>query len=374
MKQHDAEVTAISGKIESIKENLQSQKVRFQTAIQVANQAIRSGSDTDIASVYKQLNESLTELCDEERLHVTEDVRLSQFKSNSKMMNITKIGDLMPCEASSVKDKVDKVSDGSWELACTFGDEGDAKLSNPCGISTTPGGDLVVANYLSNVPVKVYDCNGKYKFSVDKQSCDAWDVAVSRTEGKIYATCDKHVRVFQADGRYVSQFAAVSPSGVASDTEGALLIDNKDQLLVGEWQNKYISIHDLNGTHIRSFHVTITPMFITTTSQGNIVVSPFYYGDVHVLDSNGNLQHTIRAPPCVSEWRPAGVCCSINDEICIGNYGKPSGIYCFSSTGKYLRCITLDVSSVHGITLLEKDNKMAVINNYDHRVRLFRKK
>ncbi|XP_072017396.1 E3 ubiquitin-protein ligase TRIM33-like [Amphiura filiformis] len=370
LKQQDETVALSRKKIQSSKETLQSQKVRFQAAREVANQVLQSGSDTDIASVYKQLSNSLEELCKEVPDSVPQDIaELPKFKADSRITSVTVIGKLIALPS--------KVSDGSWEMESQFGDKDDAgKVSGARGISTTPIGDIVVATFSSSVPVKVYNSDGKFKFDLDKQSYGAWDVAVS-PDGELYVSCfyAKHIRMFGSDGRYLSQFTAISP-GVASDAEGTYLrglaINNKRQLLLGETNKKYISIHDLNGTHITSFHVNIEPYFITTTSQGNIIVSPFGSSGVHVLDSSGTLQHTITAPTGVSGWYPRDVCCSMNDEICISCSGTPKGIYCFSSKGVYLQCLTLDVNVPYGITLMQNDKKMAVVE--PSHVKIFRRK
>ncbi|XP_072017248.1 uncharacterized protein [Amphiura filiformis] len=367
LKQQEETVALSRKEIQSSKETLQSQKVRFQAAQEVADQVLQSGSDSDVASVYKQLSNSLEELCKEEPESVPQDIaELPKFKADSRIMSVTVIGELI-----GVKHSPSKVSDGSWEMESEFGDKDDAgKVSDARGISTTPTGDIVVANRSSSVPVKVYNSDGKFKFNLDKQSCNAWDVAVS-PDGEFYVSYYnndvKHINVFGSDGRYLSKFAAISATGVASDAEGKALrgmaINHKSQLLVGEVCKKYISIHDLNGTHITSFNVSIPPWYITTTSQGNIIVSSNGSSGVKVLDSIGTLQHTITAPTGVSGWCPTGVSCSMNDEICISNNNTPEGIYCFSSTGVYLRYLKQDVNSPRGITLLQNDKKMAVVES-----------
>ncbi|XP_072017790.1 E3 ubiquitin-protein ligase TRIM71-like [Amphiura filiformis] len=366
LKQQD-EIAALSHKkIQSSKENLQSQKVRFQAGREVANQVLQSGSDSDIASVYKQLTTSLKDLCQEELESVPQDIAVlpvPKFMADSAITSVTTIG-----KVSDGKHLPSKVSAGSWELESEFVDI--EELTNAGSIVTTPTGDIVVADCSFTVPVKVYSSDGKFKFNLDQRSVYTTTVAVS-PDGKLYVASGnanfKRIRVFGSNGRYLSQFPVVSPTGVASVAEKTELrgmtVNNKSQLLVGEIRKKYISIHDLNGTHITSFQVRIKPYHIATTSQGNIIVSHDGYPGVHVLDSGGSLHHTITAPTGVS-WSPMGVCCSMTDEICICNRGTPTGIYFFSSIGIYLGCVTQDVSFPSGITLMQNDRKMAVID-YD---------
>ena len=370
VKQQEDVIARRKQNIISSKSLLHQQETTLQTALEMASQALQTGSDCDIASMYKQLSSSLQNLCKIEPADIPHDIaQLPRFKADSRITSITSIG-MIP---------VPLVSSCTWELESKFGDKDDnGKLHNATGISTTPAGDIVVANCaFSAAPVKVYSGEGQFKFNLDKQSTNAYSVAVNPA-GQFYASPYnvKKICMFESDGQYRSQFAAISPSGVASDAENSslmgLAINHKDQLLVGETNKKYISVHDLNGTHITSFKVSISPYYIATTSFGNIIVSANGTKGVQILDSTGTLQHTIDNPTCVSSWNTTGVCCSTNDEICINNYGTPKGVYYFSSTGVYLGCITTDVKAPRGVTLMPEDHKIAVVD--EDAVKIFRRK
>ena len=384
LKQHEESVLRSEKSIAEVNEALQKEKIRSQTARDMANQALQNGSDSDIASVYKQLATSLQDLCKIDLVCAPHEVaELPKFSADSKITNFTSIGTIptllkAQCKISIGTISVPLVSSGTWEFEKKIDSEG------VLGISSTPKGDIVVTEWSGKSDViKVYSHrSGTLRLSLDSKSTGAWNVVAS-SAGQFYATCGgggnpKDIRVFGSDGRYYFQFAAVSPSGVKSDEESTdlrgLAINHKDQLLVGEVQQKYISIHDLKGNHITSFIVSIAPYFIATTCHDNIIVSSSGRAGVQILDSTGKLQHTINAPEGVSHWVPKGVFCSMNDEICVGNRGTRPGVYCFSSTGVYLGCIIkINATYMWGVALFENDRKIA-ITDFDEGVQTFRRK
>ena len=347
----------------------------------MANQALQNGSDSDIASVYKQLTSSLQDLSKIDPVCAPHEVaELPKFSADSKITNLNCIGTIpaLKRSAKSEKGSIGTISaplesSGTWELEKTIANKGVA------GISSTPTGDIVVTSWSGDDPIKVYSPSGNLKMSLDSKSSRTWNVVVS-SGGKFYETCGgdrKYIRVFGSDGRYLSQFTAVSPSGVKSDAENTdlrgLAINHKDQVLVGEITTKYISIHELNGTHVTSFQVSVAPYFIATTSQDKIIVSPSAAKSVQILDYTGTLQHTINAPEGMSHWLPTGVCCGKNDNICTSNAGSPKGVYCFTSTGVYVGPITKDVKWPYGVVLLKNDQKVAVADIYEC-VKFFQRK
>ena len=353
LKQHETSAVHSRECIKEVNEVLQKQRIRFQTAREMAKQTLQNGSDCDVASVYSQLSSSLHDLCKIEPVGVPCEVsELPKFNADSKITNITSIGTIPlqnisadSGETSNPTTPVPLVSFGTWNQEPQFGNAG------ATSISTTPLGDVVATNWSPSAPIQVYSQRGNLTISFDSRSVGAWNVVAS-SAGQFYGTCGdggnpEDIRVFGSNGRYLFQFAAISPDGVASNAENTdlrgLAINGKDQLLVGEVNRKYISTHDLNGTHVTSFKVSIAPYFITTTSQDNIIVSPSTTASIHILDCTGTLQQTIDVPG----WCPTGVCCSMNGEICVST-DKPLGVCCFSSTGVYTGCITTGVKKPRG--------------------------
>ena len=326
----------------SAEETLRKQEGTLQTALHMANQVLQSGSDYDIASVFKQISPVLE--TNRQIKPVVLSTRLTDpplFLPNLEINKVMNIGSFRRKDPFSYF-----VLEG--RLTEQGANDGPGKLSNVRGITTTVNGDIAIANnFTDNTPVKVYSIHGKFKFSLDQRSSSAYDVATS-PDGQFLVTTEdsRMVKVFDPDGQYKNEFAVVSPEGVSSDTtstslKGITVNSSNNQVYIGAESNKkYISVHDLNGTHCKSIPLTISPRYLTTTSQGLIIVSPHTESQgVQILDSNGSHLYTIDAPEGVSKWHPVGVCSNSDDDIFVFSRGGPVGIYQFSSSGYYLGCI-----------------------------------
>ncbi len=149
--------------------------------------------------------------------------------------------------------------------------------------------------------------------------------------------------------------------------------DNQECLLVGEVKQNYISRHRLDGSHINSIKVNISPRYIAVTSTDKIIISsPSWPGTVQILDPTGNTLHTLNPPSCVPYMCPCGICCTAGDDIYISNNQSASmggGIYCYSISGQYVGCVTKEVNCPTGVTLSEDDNKLIVVEK--DRVKIF---
>ena len=134
----------------------------------------------------------------------------------------------------------------------------------------------------------------------------------------------------------------MSPQQIPSDVEDTSLVsltmDAKGHLLVGEVNQKYISKHKLDGSHVASIMVDLKPMSIAVTSQDVIIMSDLCKS-VHIVDNKGQLLHTVSPPTNVWIWDPMGIAC-YNDIICICNYDAGI-IHCYSVSGEYLSDIAI---------------------------------
>ncbi|XP_072048294.1 uncharacterized protein [Amphiura filiformis] len=351
-------------------ESLSIQKEALQTALNMAKQVLQAGSDYDIAAVYQQISSVLETNSQIKPVMLTRATRNPpEFSANPSFNSFRNIGNLkqrLPFTSC--------ISDGRFGKEDAIKEPG--KLGNVRGIAKSSEGDIAIANLSHGRPVKVFSINGQYKFSLDKQSVNAWDVATS-SDGRFYVTTttNKYVTVYGSDGHYQSKFAAVSPGGVTSDAEdtefkGIAVNNAKSQVFIGEIKKKYISIHSLNGVHCSSITLKIAPHYITTTRQGAIIVSPYSINQgVQILDCSGAVLHTINAPKGVSKWYPVGVCCDYYDGIFVCNRGSPLGIYRFSSSGSYLGCINEaivgNIGSCGGLTFSQNEEKLIVADADD---------
>ena len=85
-----------------------------------------------------------------------------------------------------------------------------------------------------------------------------------------------------------------------------------------------------------------------------------------MIDYQGKTIHVLRPPIDVtSGWCPTGVCTigeGDDEEIFVCNYHGTSGVYRFSlTTGKYLGCVTTEMSYPQGIAFTE-DGRLVVAN------------
>ena len=230
----------------------------------------------------------------------------------------------------------------------------------------------------------MYNTDGKFKFSLDEKSSFAFNIAVA-PDSKFYVTTlgHKYVTVYSPQGRFVSEFSAVSPDGVKSSSEKSspllgLAINTQNQLLVGveRWPSKYISIHNLNSSnlvsHVNSIKAPVRPWYIASTKHNNIVISAGASNtSVHVIDINGKPLVTIDGIPGVDGWSPVGLCVSLNDEICIADDGDKC-IHCFSMDGKYLKCLYKGLQRPRGMVLMDEDKKLLVAEYHSHSVKMLK--
>ena len=202
-----------------------------------------------------------------------------------------------------------------------------------------------------------------------------WNTAVS-TDGKYHVTdSTEHVSVYNAQGQYDDQWAAVSPDGKPSDRETSklqgLTVDSQGQVLVGESIRRYISIHKPSGVHVRSIKIGIRPHFLAVTSLHTIVVSDRLNNVVQILDQSGQVLHTLKPNSTVVRyWQPKGVC-SHDNMVFICNYAMPEhGICCFSLSGDYLGSIAIGKWPMD-IVYVKESKEFVVSHRNNGRVRMY---
>ena len=295
-------------KLRVTEEKLVSQQSQLKRAQEMANLVLKAGSDYDVASVYQQLKTSLQGASSLELALPESGQDRLVFEANLAPSSIQSLGTL----TLGVK----KVSTRKWVLEKEIGKESQTNPKYAKGLAITPSGDIAIAYWDSSTTVQIYDRDGLFKFSLDKRSSHASNV-VALNNSKLFVTRNNNacVTVYNSEGQYLSEFPAVSPDGVkSSDEETALrgmAVNRQNQLLVGEINHKYISIHDCEGNHDSSINAPLDPSFISTTRQNNIVVSSgtvLSGNSVYVIDMTGNQLFEINAPEGVTSWQTYGVC------------------------------------------------------------------
>ncbi|XP_072023528.1 E3 ubiquitin-protein ligase TRIM45-like [Amphiura filiformis] len=363
--------TKQSEKIDDATKSLQNLKSKLTNAMDVANQVIQTGSKHDVASIYSTLCKTLTQIQEVKPTGISKSFGVVQFKpSQNGSVNLGTVSSRGP----SPRDR-----NGKWVLEKEIGKEGQGKLKHGLGVAVDPNTtDILITDY-SDKNVKVFESDGNYKRVFQGNLNTPHDVAVSA--GGIHFITDwtAYVKVFSPDGTYLKQFPAISPDGKSSHTDGSqlygLTMDSDGNLLVGSYNNQYISKHKQDGTHISTIKTNINPWAIGMTSQGRIVVcAQLSNKNPQIMDHMGNLLHTINRPNDVKSWCPSGACCSDDGIIYVTSYdyhGTQGGIYSFTEDGEYLGCVTNDViQALLGIILIEND-RLVVTQHGGHPAKVF---
>ncbi|XP_072019603.1 E3 ubiquitin-protein ligase TRIM56-like [Amphiura filiformis] len=338
-------------------DEIQVFQTRLQTALQMATEVVKTGSDYDLALIYTSLKTNLTELRDVKLAPVDKQKAAVHFKP-------AHIGQETTHKLGSVLVKQRKEGVGVWKLDRSFGNGGAGKLIGGRGVAITQEEDIAVADYY-DAAVKIYKKDGQFKSSIFGRP---WDVVVS-SDGKLFVTNQtEYVSVYDGKGNLKHQFPTKSPDNVSSDAQRTqhwgLAIDNYNNLLVGETEQKYIGKHHLDGMHIMSFKITIEPRFITVSNDDKIITSAGSSDRaVHILNENGVHLQTLK-PPQGSGWNPLGMCCTSTNEIYISSFDASGAIYCYSAeTGAYISCLTKDVTYPVGLVLMDDEEALVVTGN-----------
>ncbi|XP_072018869.1 E3 ubiquitin-protein ligase TRIM56-like [Amphiura filiformis] len=351
--------------LDAQKDEVQLQQTRLQTALQMATEVVKTGSDYDLALIYTSLKTNLTELRDVKLAPVDKQKAAVYFKP-------AHIGQETTQKLGSVVVKQRKEGIGVWKLDRSFGNGGAGKLIGGRGVAITQEEDIVVAD-CKDAAVKIYKKDGQFKSSI-KVPGSPWNVVAS-SDGKLFVTnLTSSFSVYDGKGNLKHQFPTKSPDNVSSDAQGTqhwgLAIDNYNNLLVGETEQNYISKHHLDGTHIISFKVTIKPYFIAVSSDDKIIIlQDVIDAAVHILNDNGVHLQTLK-PPQSSGWNPTGICCTSTHEIFISSYGESGTIYSYSAeTGAYIGCLTKNVSRCPvGLALMDDEETLVVAGDNDVKI------
>ena len=350
--------------LEAQKDEIQFQQTRLLTTLQMASEVTQTGSDYDLALAYSSLKTNLTEL---------QNVRYSPTKTCLASVSFTLAQDSqLACHnlgaISARRHVLQKDGVGVWKLERAFGNDGAGKLTNGRGVAIVNHGIVAIADY-SDGSFKLYNQNGDLKSSFTVGGTP-WN-AVAGIDDRLYATqCTNHVYVYDMEGNLKQQFTTKSPDNILFDAQNTdhrgLAIDNQNNLLVGEIRQKYISKHQLNGKHIKSFKVSIQPWYIAVSPRDKIIVSGCS-GGVHILDQNGVHLYSLK-PPNDRSWDPFGMCYTADDTVYIANCGARE-IHCYSSeTAAYIGCVTKEVSNPTDLALMDDEEKLVVVQSKEVKI------
>ncbi|XP_072018005.1 uncharacterized protein [Amphiura filiformis] len=265
-------------------------------------------------------------------------------------------------------------------LKMEFGNAGNEKLAHALDVTVTPRGDIAVSDHHA-ANVKIFGADGAFKsiFNVNVgvdagRLSNPWCIQVG-PDNLFYVTDlqTPYVKIFDLQGTYKRYFHTVSPDNVAYTTHGSstvcgLAFNLQGHVLAGNITHKFISCHSLDGKHLMSIKLTISPWFLSVTSKGSIIVSPYSgSSDVQLIDNTGQILFKLQIPVGVSSWSPEGLVISTlfkvgedEDEVFIADRGNGYAVYRYSTSGKYIGCVTKGVSGVHSMTL-SGDNNLLIV-------------
>ena len=264
------------------------------------------------------------------------DVTFTPYSIKSNLRKVPRLGYFTP--------RMGGAELGTWVLQKHFA-QAVEELEQARGVVVHPNGDIAIAD-VGSKQVFVYNRSGDLKFGLTSPfgSDYSHGIAVS-ADGRYFVTgLNQSVDVFNAEGTFQYKFAAKSPSNTPSDQEDTQLIgitvDSTTQhLLVADIKKKYISKHQLDGTHIGSIEVDLEPWYMAVTSQSTIVASSYRDHAVHMIRQDGQILQRCSIPSGMTEheWCPTGICLA-QDTIYVNNFSqKKSGVYCFCALmGNYL--------------------------------------
>ncbi|XP_072018007.1 uncharacterized protein [Amphiura filiformis] len=358
---------------------------RISTAKAITKVLKESGSKFELASDYGSLKVVLQEVIASEPAKVInagQSLTEVKFEENT-VQNSDKIviGRVLPrCTRRSREFRVTKTP----LLKMEFGNAGNDKLATALDIAVTPPGDIAVTDN-SEAKVKIYNANGalkttfKLNVGVDEgQTSQPWCIQVG-PDNMFYVSDLKspYVKIFDLQGTYKRYFHTVSPDNVAYNTHGSskvcgLAFNLQSHALAGNITHNFISCHTLDGKHLKSIKVTIPPWFLGVTSRGSIVVSPHSAyshasSDVQIIDNSGKIMSKLQTPVGVSSWSPIGLVISTHfkvdedeDEVFVADRGNGHAVHRYSTSGKYIGCVTHVSNITNGLTLSGDENLLFV--------------
>ncbi|XP_072044373.1 uncharacterized protein [Amphiura filiformis] len=256
-----------------------------------------------------------------------------------------------------------------WKMVKTFGDTGEQKLQNARGVAINQDGDVAVTDSPAK-RVYIYDIkNGKLKIAIDTTMHSNPSNFTSKPHGIAvcqdkYVVCDEtfYPTVYDNCGNYIQQIKVTKYKEHGTFSIGS---NSQGQVLVGHWNVKHIGVYNLNdGKLASSSAIPHSAWYIAVSSDDSrIILSANGSEGARVIDSKGQTIHVLSLPTDVSSsWCPTGVCTigeGEDEEIFVCSW-SPQGVYRFSlTTGKYLGCITTDVSSPRGIACAD-DGRIVV--------------
>ncbi|XP_072041840.1 E3 ubiquitin-protein ligase TRIM56-like [Amphiura filiformis] len=352
-------------------DELQLLNSRLNTALEMGIKLTTDGSDCDVAAAYKQLTDALKQL-EKAGIPYVDLGDIVFVEGSSPTTFALQIGKIEETKVAttqrwSIRKRNKEMWNAPWKMVKKIGE---GMMKDARGVAINQDGDVAVADHESK-RVYVYGIDdGNMMMDIDttkslhsNPGLGSFPRGLTVYNGDYIVADDTlYPTIYDSRGNYVRQIPNETfekdkcVDGICADGRGSILVERSSQL----------SIHNYDDSKLKStLDVPFDPKYMAVSSDDDkIIISANNSPGARVIDSNGQIIHTPRPPTDVtSYWYPSGVCTigeGDDEEIFIGNCDKTQGIYRFSlTTGKYLGCVTTDVSVPQGIAFTE-DEKLVV--------------
>ncbi|XP_072048257.1 E3 ubiquitin-protein ligase TRIM45-like [Amphiura filiformis] len=350
--------------IEAHRDNLQFQKLRLCTSLEMTQELTQNGSEHDIATMYPSLSNTMQQMSKLNPKAVRKSMNKVEFIPSKNLYNgMSSLGSLKTYE--------------KWVRGKTTAS---GQFSSGRSIILDANNEIAVATCSSTYYVRVFDENGTNRRQIqtngvggrDLKTSYPWGLAIAQNGDYFITDMNPYVKVFNAQGNFKQRFSAQNPNGVTSQSDNSrlygLAIDIKDRVYVGSVNPyKYISIHSQDTVPVSGFRVKLSPYFIAITADDHVIVSDYNSYAVHVYDTKGTQLTTFATPPG-DNFYPTGLCV-VKDEVFVASYSGPPAVYRYSLTGNCIEIVTKEVTSPYGIALKDDGEQLLVCD--DNSIKVF---
>ncbi len=265
-------------------------------------------------------------------------------------------------------------------------------FSQPSDVSVSADGLIYIVDGVNN-KIKVFDQNGKFKFSFGEkggagaQLMFPLGIDVDRASGRVYVadTGNHRVQVFSATGEYISQVEIPENEAMPSDPTDVAVDSSINRLFVVDNDNHYILVYDLStlklidtfgvpGAEKREFRY---PFLAALDKEKYIYISDVVNTRVQVFNSDGQFVTVIGGWGVEKGrfFRPKGIAIDRNNLVYVTD-SYMGVIQLFKASGEFHSVIGEQDGTVKkfikpmGI-FIDDNNRLYVVEMFADRVRVY---
>ncbi len=208
--------------------------------------------------------------------------------------------------------------------------------------------------------VYVFDSNGSQKFVLNSTSSDekpvgklvnGQGIAVTKDGKYVIADGTTDLKVFDADGTYLTSFSAASddvPESTKKSSRCVAVNDSTGAIVVGDFHRELVTVHNGNDYKIeKEIHVGVKPVHVAVNNKNQVAVCVMFHEPAEVVAVNIFylvLRHN-QAGGKVVAFDESGDELYTIVPVIGGELAKPYGIAYDSDCGMYIAVTKFDISS-----------------------------